>query len=154
MAPFDPITQKPEDYNIIHRWFRIFDKLFFSASLEKYCTLQMSPLNATTKYGVRRYNHRPYGRFDYTPTDVSCTIIIFRHWNVLDPAKQLNAYLATLIQEMIHAALEIYCCNCMEKKEQSKYNSPLRRVWSLQSLAKHSRQPKCCPWILRTRHRP
>jgi hypothetical protein len=87
MAPFDPITQKPEDYNIIHQWFRIFHKLFFSPSLEKYCTLQMSPLNATTKYGVCRYNHRPYGRFDYTPKDVSCTIIIFRRWNVLDPAK-------------------------------------------------------------------
>jgi hypothetical protein len=47
----------------------------------------MSPLNATTKYGVCRYNHRPYGGYDYTPKDVSCTIIIFRHWTVLDPAK-------------------------------------------------------------------
>ncbi len=113
MTPFDPSAQEPEDFNIIHQWFRIFDRLFFLGSLEDYCTIEMIATDNTDYYGECVSNHLELGKFDHTPDDASCTIHMCQIMeDPSDPTTRLDSYLATLVHEMIHAVLEIYSCNC------------------------------------------
>jgi hypothetical protein len=122
MKPYDPESDKPEKDAIIQTWFRLLEKPFFFATLRDYCTVEILEDERTTTNGVCFANHRLTGSDEYGPEEVLCSIKIFNlRRTIRDRKKRLNQYLKTLVHEMAHAVLEIYCCGCQKQCSMKKW---------------------------------